>query len=710
MSLGMKQNIVRRVIAIYLAVFLFALILMARLVQLQFLEDEEWKDRAQQQSLKYVTIEPNRGDIYAGDGRRLLATSVPYFELRMDMKSPSFTDDIFYKHVDSLAWYLARFFGDKSMEVYKRRLVRARQQGVRYYLVKRGVSYKELKEVKKFPIFREGQYRGGFRAIQENRRIRPHSILAARTVGYTTKDERGNVVGIEGAFDHYLKGQKGVRLMQKISGNMWMPVSDRNEVDPRDGSDVITTIDVDLQDVAENALLRQLINHDAHHGTAVLMEVQTGEIKAIVNLQKIDSVTYGEVYNYAIGESTEPGSTFKLASLIAALEDGIVDLDDTIDTGNGTYRVYDKVIRDTRKGGHGKITVQEAFEYSSNVGISKIIHEGYSEDPARFIDRLYSMHLNEALGVPVKGEGIPRIKYPGDPLWSGISLAMMSYGYEIRMTPLQILTFYNAIANDGKMVKPRLVKEIRYLGETEQRFRTEVIDPSICSKKTLEKARRMLEGAVQNGTAMNLRTTNYSIAGKTGTAQIANDKYGYQVDSKISYQASFVGYFPAENPCYSCIVVVNSPSSDVYYGNLVAGPVFKEIADKVYATSFDMHLEIGEYTRYAVADAPYSKIGSKEHLDRTLEYLGIPVQDSGITTDWVVTYKQPNEVSYKEMHNIPNLVPNVREMGLRDAVYLLENAGLKVEVLGRGKVRSQSIPPGTRVEPGQTITLEMSFI
>ena len=721
-----KKIIVGRVIGLYLGLFLLALLIIGKILQLQIVQGEELRQKAEELMLKYITIEPNRGDIYASGGERLLATSVPYYEIRMDLKSSAMNEAVFTSGIDSLSFCLSKLFRDKSPSAWKRELTRARRDGKRYYLIRRQVNYNQLQELKEFPIFRLGRYKGGLIYNQSNRRVHPHQLLAARTIGYLSKSESGNIVGIEGAYDHYLSGIQGVRLMQKTAGNLWIPLRDANEVDPKNGYDVVTTIDVDIQDVAENALMKQLSRHKAHHGCAVLMEVETGSIRAIANLTIDENGNYKESYNYAIAESTEPGSTFKLAALMVAIEDGYVEPDDTIDTGTGSVRYYDKVIRDTRKGGYGRISVKRAFEVSSNVGMSKIIYENYRGKEEDFIERLYRMHLNEPLGIEIRGEGAPLIRYPGDEYWSGITLPMMSHGYEVRMTPLQVLTLFNAVANQGRMVKPRLVESIMYYGRTVKEFDTELIDPSICSMQTLEKMRAMLEGVVEDGTAKNLSNENFSIAGKTGTAQIANERYGYKIDSKVSYQASFAGYFPAENPKYSCIVVVTSPTSDVYYGNLVAGPVFREISNKVYATSLELQHslnlavevphsaqgksgnESGGISAPAADPIPYSKNGVKSKLKNVLSDLDIPVQE-GETREWVMTKKTDEHILLDDLTLHENLVPNVREMGVSDAVYLLENAGLRVLVRGRGKVLEQSIPPGSRIEKGQRIILTMSF-
>lgn len=705
--MSVKQVIVARLIGIYLGALLFALMIIARILHLQFVKGDELRQKAQELTMKYESSEPNRGDIYSNDGKRLLSTSVPFYEIRMDLLSNALEKQEFNKGIDSLAYYLAKLFRDKSTSQYKMELVTARNRGERYHLINRQVSHRQLHEMKKFPIFRLGRYKGGFIVIQKNRRIQPHQMLAARTIGYLNEGETGTVVGIEGAYDPYLRGITGVRLMQKTAGNIWIPVSDKNEVEPKDGYDVISTIDIDLQDVAENALLDQMKIHNAHHGCAILMEVNTGEVKAIVNLQRDGQGNWGETYNYAIAESTEPGSTFKLISLIAALEDGYIELDDTVDTGQGSVQYYDKVVRDTKEGGYGKISVQNAFEVSSNVGISKIIYTHYKGREEEFVDRLYRMHLNEPLGIDIKGEGIPHIQYPGDEYWSGISLPMMSHGYEVRLTPLQILTFYNAIANNGTMVKPKFIKRITSYGRIIKTIPTEVIDPSICSRETLKKAKIMLEGVVERGTATNLKNETYKIAGKTGTAQIANEKYGYKVNSQVSYQASFVGYFPADNPKYSCIVVVNSPSSVVYYGNIVAGPVFREISNKVYATSLDMH-EAVNHNKDWLAEIPYSKNGNKDELNIALEYLDIPSTPGVIESDWVATIRKEDHIDVNDLRFIGGLVPNVKEMGLKDALYLLESKGLIVEVRGKGKVLEQTLQPGSVIRKGDRIILTMS--
>lgn len=706
----LKKDILWRVGVVYSVVLLMGLLIAGKILYLQVFEGKQLGRKAQELHMKSVMVESNRGDIYSTNGR-LLASSVPFYDIRLDTRSTGLSIDgeAYFRKLDTLSLRLAELFGDRPASVYQRELYRARKKGERFYLIKEKVNYKELKKLKTFPLFRKGRYKGGFIVIQNNIRIQPHDNLASRTIGYTTDWKGGNIVGIEGAYNSYLKGTKGVRMMRRIQGGVWIPVTDENEIEPQSGRDVVTTIDINIQDVAESALREQLKAHNADHGTAVLMEVKTGEVKAIANLGKTGSGRYKEIYNYAVGESREPGSTFKLATIMAALEDNYVNLDDSVDTEDGTVYYYDKKLSDSKPGGYGKISVRKAFTHSSNVGISKIITENYRNRPSQFIDRLYSMNLDEKLELEIRGEGQPHIKYPGDKYWSGISLPMMSIGYEVRLTPLQILTFYNAVANDGKMVKPRFVRKIKEHGQVVKTFQTRVINPSISSRPTIRKAQELLEGVVEHGTATNLKNTNYQIAGKTGTAQIAHQKYGYRRDSGISYQASFVGYFPADNPTYSCIVVVNAPNRNVYYGNVVAGPVFKEIADKVYATSFDMHRGLKLAKSSDSREIPYTKHSHRQELKNVLRDIGVKVDEQHVDSRWVVTRKKDSHIELANRYIDEHTMPNVIGMGVKDALYILENLGLNVQIRGRGSIREQSIAPGQPIDKGDKVVLTMTF-
>lgn len=679
----------------------FALSIVARVAQIQFLEGEKWKSKAETQTTSFITIEAVRGNIFASDGS-LLATSKPIYEVRWDAAIPSLTDEYFNEHIGKLSQQMARLFQDKSATVYARELTQARNNKSQYHLIKRKIDYKQLKALREFEIFNKGRYRGGLIIHQRNKRAKPFKQLASRTIGYDREDYR---VGLEGAYSKELSGVVGKRLMQKIAGGNLKPLNDVNEVEPEDGSDLITTIDINIQDVAEHALLTQLEKHGAHHGCAVLMEVETGNIKAIANLTVQENGTYAETYNYAIGSPTEPGSTFKLASMLCLLEDGHVELTDSVDIEGGIKKYYDRTMRDSKTGVYNKITVAKAFEISSNVGISKLVNQYYRENPAQFVKRLKAMKLDQPLGLEIKGEGQPSIASPDDAAWSGISLPWMSIGYEVLQTPLQILTLYNAVANNGKMVKPKMVQAIKKRGKIEKEFPTVVIQDKICSQSTIDNLKVLLEGVVDHGTASNLKHANYKIAGKTGTAQIAKDG-NYQRDK--TYQASFVGYFPAEKPRYTCIVVIDSPTSSVYYGNLVAGPIFKEISDKVYSTQIKMHEEVTTDPALANSLIPVSKVSEKADLVTAFKKLNIQAEVKDPDAKWAVAQSFSDSVEITEREVIENLVPRVVGMGAMDALFLLENAGLKVNMVGSGVVRQQSIIPGTRATLGREITIHLS--
>lgn len=528
--LEVKKDILWRVYLIYFFICLFGVAIISKIFIIQFSEGEELRAQAERFSTKFFDIEAVRGNIYDANGS-LLATSLPYFEVGMDVNTEAISKDFFYDNVDSLSLCLANLFKDKTYKDYRKSLVKARKDGDRWVVLHRNVSYTDLQKMKKFPILRRGKNRGGFVYLQTNKRERPFQFLAARTIGKVNENGTGKSYGLEVAFDSVLQGKSGQRWMQKIAGNVWRPINDDNEIDPEDGDDIVSTIDINVQDVAENSLMNSLKKHGADHGCLVLMEIKTGEVKAIANLKRTKDSTYAENLNYAVGFATAPGSTFKLPSLIAVMEDFNVSLNEVVDIGDGVCFYSNKRVADSHPPEKSKITVQEVFELSSNVGVTKIISRYYSKDPQKYIDRLYKMNLNDPLNIPIPGEGKPYIKNTDDNSWSQISLQWISYGYETRITPLQILNFYAAVANDGKMMRPMFVKEIRKRGKTIKTFEPEVINPSICSKTTAAKARKMMEGVVLNGTAKSLAAADYQIAGKTGTAQMG------MVNGKMTYQA-----------------------------------------------------------------------------------------------------------------------------------------------------------------------------
>ena len=694
-----RNEIIWRVKVVYIILLAFGLLVFFKVLHLHFFYDESKIAEAQKVSTKMDIIEPVRGDICAHDGR-VLATSVPYYEVGVDLGCDGISDKLFKDKVDSLALCLSSMFPDKTVDEFRNILISKRDNNSRYYRIAQSVNYDQLKQMQQFPIFRKGQFGGGFLYFEHSKRDKPFGMLCKRTLGIVREDNKHGLVGLEKAFDTDLYGVEGVTVKRRISGGQWMPVKDGNEIEPRDGLTLISTIDINIQDVAETALERKLIYHLADHGSVVVMEVATGKIRAIANLTRNEYGNYIEAYNYAVGEATDPGSTFKLASVIAVLEDGYSNPMELIDTEDGTTMYYNHKMRDSHQGGYGIITLQRAFEVSSNVAISKIINKYYFNNEERFVDRLYRMNLNQLTGVIIAGEAAPILRYPDDSQWSGISLPQISIGYEVQLTPLQILNFYNAVANNGKLMRPILAESLNYRGEIVTQFEPEVINPSICSGKTLAMVKIMLEGVVENGTATNLKNENYMIAGKTGTALV-----DYGTGGEKEYQASFVGYFPADNPRYSCIVVINKPDKTTgYYANAVAGPVFKEISDKIHASDPDF------YQQYSTANTdilPKAKKGSREDLDEVFSWLRIPTNSTSIRDcKWVMPQQGDKEISYSiRGYSDKTKIPDVRGMGLKDAIMLIEEFGMNVIVKGRGKVIKQEPSAGQKVMPGGTISI-----
>ncbi|MCW3070235.1 MAG: cell division protein FtsI/penicillin-binding protein 2 [Bacteroidetes bacterium] len=702
-----RKDILWRVYLIYFIICLFGVAIISRVFFIQFSEGDKWRAQAEKFSTRVFEIEAVRGNIYDVNGS-LLATSLPYFEAGMDVNTDAITKKIFDDNVDSLSLCLADLFKDKSSKQYRKELVKARKDHDRWVVLQRDVSYTDLQKMKKFPILRKGKNRGGFVYLQTNKRERPFQFLAARTIGKLNENGTGKSYGLEAAFDSILIGTTGERTMQKIAGGVWRPINSDNEIDPKDGSDIVTTIDINVQDVAENSLKNCLRQHGADHGCLILMEIKTGEVKAIANLKRNnkDTSQYLENFNYAVAQATVPGSTFKLPSLVAVMEDFDVKLDEIVDIGEGICYYSNVPVRDSHHPQKSKVTVQEIFEESSNVGVTKIITRYYAKDPQKYIDRLYKMNLGTPLKIALPGEAVPYIKNTDDKTWSKISLPWISYGYESRITPLQILTFYSAVANDGKMMRPMFVKEVKKRGKVIKSYAPEVINEAICSKKTVNKAKKMMEGVVLNGTGKALKASNYQIAGKTGTAQMG------MVNGKMTYQASFVGYFPADNPKYSCIVVISAPSGDAYYGGAVAGPVFKDVADKVYSTSLEIHREINAVQPQYAMKAPAVKQGSREDIETILKTLKIKTNAGDEKADWVSIVSNDSVSVSLQSKNTEDalkrgIVPNLIGMTAQDALYLLENNGMRVKIIGNGAVSSQSIEAGKTFTKGTQIILQL---
>ena len=664
-----EKNILTRLYIVAACLFLFAGAVLFKLVNIQMVQGEKYQALAMKRTEKMFTIAPNRGNLYSDDGS-LLATSVSRYTIRFDAVTVS--DANFKEHIVPLADALSKMLG-KSSSHYQQLLRKAKVNKNRYALLARNLDYSEYMAVKDFPLFNKGPYKGGLIIEQKTVREHPLGKIAERSVGYENVDENGyySGVGLERAFGQYLRGIEGKRLKQKIAKGQWKPIGWENIVEPKDGYDLVSTIDINIQDIAHHALLGQLEKYKADHGCVIVMETETGEVKAISNLGRTAAGKYYERLNYAIGESHEPGSTFKLMSMIAVLEDKVKDTSDIIDTKNGSWKIYRHRVKDSKHGGFGKISLGKAFEVSSNTAFAQVVHNGYKENPEKYVNRLRDMGIHKELGLPIKGEGIPVLRNPGDKGWSGLSLAQMAYGYEVSMTPLQTLTFYNAIANDGEMVKPRLIKEVKEWNQTIQKFDKEVIHASICSRETALQVQNLLKNIVEkeHGTGHKLYSPNFSMAGKTGTAQ---KNYVSKDPDKLKYISTFAGYFPADKPKYSCIVVIHEPDKSVgYYGADVSGPVFKSIAQKVYATS----PLIDEVDMNTVEDEKLENSYQKYYAEAQKKY---------------------------------NKVPDVKGMSGMDAISILENLGLQVEVKGNGKVKKQSINQGTDIKKAKKITLELS--
>ncbi|MDB5004991.1 MAG: penA [Mucilaginibacter sp.] len=706
--MSIRTNILLRVYLAFGLILLFAVAVVVQMYRLQYVQGNKWKAMASKLSTKYENVEATRGNIYSVDGS-LLATSVPEYELHMDMFAGGIAEDkIFYSKVDSLASKLSALYPERSERDYSRMLRDARKDSSRYQLIRRKVTFQELKEIRRFPIFKLGKYKGGLIVLAQNKRILPFRSLAARTIGYKNENVK-NAVGLEGAYAGYINGENGKRLMQRIAGGVYVPVNnDEDEVTAKDGADIISTINVNFQDVAQKALKKQLDSIQADFGTVVLMEVATGEIRAIANFTRTKEGDYEERFNYAIGAEAEPGSTFKLATYMTLLDQHKIDTSSKVDIEHGIYNMVNphngKVflhIKDAEDGG-SVISAKHAFEESSNVAAVKFVYSHYKDNPREFTDALYRYHLNERNGLQIPGEGQPLIKNPSSKSWNKLqSVAQMAYGYELKLSPLQMLTFYNSVANNGKMISPIFVREIRSMGNTVEHFQAKVINPKVCSDEALAKVKGLLEGVVLEGTGkLVIKNKLYSVAGKTGTAQIANGSSGY--GEKNAHQASFCGYFPADHPKYSMIVVISNPKVGSHLAAHVAGPVFRKIADRVYASDLDinhsapLHL-VGNTTM------PKVKQGNLAALKQVYSKLGLKplyaAANTGIDTSSGIPFE---ENKYKA-----GTVPTVTGMGLSDALYLLGNAGYKVGVKGSGVVTAQSVTGGSTIPKGSKITIEL---
>ncbi len=663
-----NKNSILRIYIVAVVIFFMALAIVIKITNIQWVEGDSLRKLANKHSIKNFVIPANKGNIYSADGS-LLATSVPNYNIRFDALAPNTKD--FQKYIKPLSDSLGVLF-NKPSNFFQLELTRARTSGNKFYLLARDLNYTDYMRIKEFPLFKLGIYRGGI--IVEQKVIRKHPIgeIASRTIGYERITPEGlpDGKGIEWAFRKYLNGKDGKVLKQKIAKGQWKPIRDVNEVEPQDGYDIISTLDVYIQDIAHHALLDQLLKFKAEHGCVVVMETKTGYIKAISNLGKIGDNKYAETTNYAIQESHEPGSTYKLADMMALLEDKKVDTSTVFNTNGGKMMIGGRKVEDSHEGGYGIISLGKGFEKSSNTVLVQAVYNNYKKNPAEFINHLNAYGLNKPLGLSIQGEGIPRIPQPTDKLWSPMSLPSMAFGYEVSITPLQTLTFYNSVANNGEMVKPQFVSEIKEWNKTIKKFDKIVMNPKICSNATILKLRAVLENVVKRGTAKDLYSKDFSFAGKTGTAQ-ANYELNGGADKH--YISSFVGYFPAENPKYSCIVVVHKPdtSTNQYYGADVAGPVFTRIAQKIFT------------------DSPTKNIVKNLELKNSNQ-------------------EKSYSDYYTKLQEKKNVIPNLKGMSGMDAVALLGNLKVKVKIIGVGKVKKQSLNPGEAIKSNTIITLELS--
>ncbi len=697
-----KKDILWRAYLCFIGMGIFAIAILGKVFYIQHVKGDYWRSMSDSLHTAYMDLDADRGTIYSEEGR-MLSTSIPYFDIRIDFKADGLQDkklNIFKDNIDSLSVRLAALFMDRSAAEYKRALQEGFKDKDRYFLLKRDARFDEYQQLRNFPMFRLGRNKGGMIAETKNKRINPFKLLANRTIGLSRENAQN--VGLERTYDDDLSGVTGKRLMRRIAGGTYMPV-EGYDIEPENGKDVITTLDVNMQDIVETALMRMMIQNEADHGTCILMEVKTGKIKAIANLGHQKDGSYWEDANYAL-MATEPGSTFKLATMISVLEDGYVTPNSMVDLNYGRWNINRNTVYDSEPHHLTNVTVKHAFERSSNVGMAKLAYQYYFKKPDEFAAHLAKLHLNKPTGIDLVGEGAPYIPTTASKYWNAITLPWMAFGYAVKQTPVHTAMLYNAVANNGKMMKPYLVNEIMEYGKPVQKFEPVVVMDSICSSRTLNQLKDMLEGVVLNGTAVKLQTPYYRFAGKTGTALVANGNRGYA--DKI-YQSSFAGYFPAKDPQYTCVVVIkNKPHAAKFYGGSVAGPVFREVADKLYALANQkpqpMPANGGLDTLMAM------KGGKGSEWKSVVNTLNLPWQGNITPSNWVSADVRNNKLSFEPLQQAAGTVPNVKGMGLKDALYLLENAGLRVVIKGSGKVATQSLPGGTTIGKEQTIIIELS--
>jgi cell division protein FtsI (penicillin-binding protein 3) len=706
--LEIKKDILWRVYLCFLGIALSGVLVLGRAVYIQRAEGKFWKNLGDSLHLRYMPIQAERGTIYSEDGN-MLSTSVPIFDVYIDFGAEGLRDKDgkrFFENLDSLSGSLSGLFGDRSASAYKITLTNAYHKKARYFALKKKISFDEFRQMREFPLVRLGRNKSGFIFDPRDKRINPYVLLANRTIGLSRQDSTKNV-GLERTYDSLLKGTTGQRLMRYAAGS-YIPVEGA-ELEPVNGKDVVTTLDTYIQDVAEDALMRKLVSNNSVHGTVIVMETASGKIKALANLGKQTDGSYTEDMNYGIGKRTEPGSVFKLVTLLCLLEDKYVNTNTIIDCEGGSKYFYGLRIKDSHLG-TGAVSVKEAFAISSNVAFAKLAEQYYHNQPKRFTDHLHRFRLDTLTGIDVTASsGKPIIYKPDSKYWHPTNIPYMAHGYSALVTPLHMLMLYNAVANNGKMMKPYLVNEIREYGVLIKKIEPQVLVESICSADAIAQAKACLSAVVDSAHGTGHRVlfdSGYSISGKTGTAVTAQGNQGYNKGNKV-YQSSFIGYFPSENPQYTMAVVIqNSNESREYYGATVAGTVFKEVSDKIFS-HFISNKQIASFER--LDTSAYQLKGSEREFNRIFKHFDVKSNRSGKKQGVATVILQEDHASVtrdeRAEPSVVNRTPDVTGMGLKDALYVLENRGFKTQVSGRGRVVAQSVTPGTAFVKGQKIAI-----
>lgn len=694
----------------FLGIALLSVVILGKAFYIQRFEGNHWRSMSDSMHQRIVELDADRGTIYSEDGQ-MLSTSFPQFDIYIDFLADGLRDKngkVFRENLDSFSIALSKFFGDKTVAQYKNELKNGYKKKSRYYALKKKLSFEEYKVFRTFPMVRLGRNKSGVIVEESSKRIPPFGLLANRTIGLSREyiASNGKVkkqnVGLERSYDTLLTGRKGQRLVRYASGGA-IPV-EGFQVEPENGKDIYTTLDVNMQDIAQTALLRMMETSQSIYGTCIVMETKTGKIKAMANLGRRPDNTYWEDDNYAL-RVTEPGSTIKLVTLLSVLDKGTSKIDDLVEVGTaGRMVVGPRNVNDAERSPKAVLTVGEAFAHSSNVGMSKLAYKAFAQNPSEFREYLRRYHLYERSPIDLADVPKPRLA-PLEKNRGGVmNMVTMSFGYAVQVSPLQTLTLYNAIANNGTMMKPYLVNSVQKDGVMIQEFKPTVLEKSICSESTLKAARMSMEMVVTEGTArIALKNMPFAVAGKTGTAHVADGNIKYHDGV---YQASFVGYFPANDPQYSCIVVIRTrPHAAVHYGGSLAGPVFREVATKLYAMYVDKKPAQMEVKKDSAA---FFYAGNTEDIKKVYQALKMPYTDSASQSDWTNVYGVNYQPMLKSTMIKQQIMPNVKGMGLKDALFLLENMGVKVTIKGKGKVANQSLPPGTPLGKTSVVMLELS--